>query len=113
MNEFDRHRAFAHAGGDTFGRAMTDIAGHEDARNAGLQIKRIAVHDPAGRTLPRTALSGRYCGVQTTVRIPSLYPTPLPLPASSVTRADRAEAGGLCRGVRVRPLTSSSLENRY
>ena len=30
---------------------MTDIAGYENARNAGLKIERIAIHGPSGRAL--------------------------------------------------------------
>jgi hypothetical protein len=50
MDEFDGHGAFAHARSDALGRAMADIAGHENARHAGFKIKRIAIRRPsAGR----------------------------------------------------------------
>src|SRR2546421_2882588 len=52
MDQFHGHGAFAHTGSNPFGRAMAYVAGNEDAGDARLKIKWIAIRSPTGRTLP-------------------------------------------------------------
>jgi hypothetical protein len=47
VHEHDGHRALAHRRGDPLGRLGPDVAGHEYARGAGLQVVRRAVKRPA------------------------------------------------------------------
>src|SRR5437016_14507655 len=91
MYEFDSHCAFAHSGGDAFGRAMTDVTGNEDSRNAGFEVERIAIRSPASWAL---ALEHQVlAGNQVTLRIPLDHPGE-PIRAGNSARVNQQRTGG-------------------
>src|SRR2546425_9524170 len=91
MVEFHRHGAFAHSRGDAFSRAMTDVTGNEDSRNAGFEVERIAIRSPSGWAL---ALEHQVlAGNQITLRIPLDHPGE-PIRAGNSARVNQQRTGG-------------------
>lgn len=85
MDEFDRHGSFAYTRSDTFGRPVTDITSHENARDAGFKIEGIAIRGPSRRTpsFPHQMLAGN----QIALRIPLDY-SGEPIGAGNGARVD-------------------------
>lgn len=52
MDEGDGHAAFAHAARNAFDGVMARVPGAEDARQAGLQRKRMAIECAGGEVTP-------------------------------------------------------------
>src|SRR5690606_39056878 len=55
VDEVDRHGAFTGCRGDALHRAMADVSGDKDSRNAGLEPERLAPYRPALWDMPRLA----------------------------------------------------------
>src|SRR2546425_890192 len=91
VNQLHRHRPFAHAGGDAFGGAMTDVTGNEYSRNAGFEVERITIRSPAGRafSFKHQVLTGN----EVTLRIP-LDHSGEPIRAGNGPRVNQQRAGG-------------------
>ena len=52
MHKFDGDGALAHGGGNSFDRAVTHIAGHENAGDIRFEQKRITLQSPIPRAAP-------------------------------------------------------------
>ena len=85
MDKFDRHGAFAYTRSDTLGRPVTNVAGHENTRDAGFKIEGIAIRGPS-RWTPSFSHQMR-TGNQIALRIPLDY-TGEPIGARNGSRVD-------------------------
>ena len=91
MDELDRHGAFSDPGRNPFGGPMTHVAGHEDARNTGFQVKRIPINIPALRA-PGFPLEQVLAGNHITLGV-SFHDPGQPFGSGNGARIDQQGAG--------------------